>query len=95
MFVGVMELHFALIYNDSLKEKRSVVKRVTHRCRNKFNVAVAEVDDQDCSDRATLGVVALGNDKRYVQSVLDKVEDFVERLALAEILDAPKIIEVY
>lgn len=95
MFIGIMELHFALVDNDSLKEKRSVVKRIVHRCRNTFNVSVAEVEDQDCTDRATLGVVMVGSDKRYVQGGLDKIEDFVERLALAEILDAPKIIEAY
>lgn len=95
MFVGVMELHFALIDNDSLKDKRSVVKRIVHRCCNTFNVSVAEVDDQDSSDRAVLGVVAVGSDRRYVQGMLDKVEGFVERLALCELLEAPKTVEVY
>jgi uncharacterized protein YlxP (DUF503 family) len=95
MFVGVMELHFALIDNESLKDKRSVVKRVVHRTRNTFNVSVAEIEDLDSTDRAVLGVVAVGNDKRYVQGMLDKVENFVERLALAELLDAPKIVEVF
>jgi uncharacterized protein YlxP (DUF503 family) len=95
MYVGVMELHFAIIDNESLKAKRSVIKRVMHRCRNTFNVSVAEVDDQDSSDRAVIGVVAVGSDKRYVQGLLDKVEDFVERQALAELLEAPKIVEVF
>ena len=95
MYVGVMELHFALVDNDSLKDKRSVVKRVVHRCRNTFNVAVAEVEDHDSSDRAVLGVVAVGADRPYVQGMLEKVEHFVERLALAEVLDAPKVVEVY
>jgi uncharacterized protein YlxP (DUF503 family) len=95
MFVGVMELHFALVDNDSLKSKRSVVKRTMYRCRNTFNVSVAEVEDNDSSDRAVLGVVAVGSNRRYVEGLLEKVEDFVERLALAELLDAPKIIDVY
>ncbi|MFC1611902.1 DUF503 domain-containing protein [Myxococcota bacterium] len=95
MVVGVMELHLALVDNGSLKEKRSVVKRVIHRCRNSFNVSAAEVEDQDLTDRATIGVVAVGNDARYVQSMLDKIEGFVDRLALAELLDAPKTVERY
>jgi hypothetical protein len=90
-----MELHFALVDNDSLKDKRSVVRRVSARCRNTFNVSVAEVDDQDFGDRATLGVVAVGSSRTYVAGLLDKVEGFVERLALAELLDAPKMVEVY
>ncbi len=93
MVIGMMELHLALIDNHSLKDKRSVVKRVIHRCRNTFNVAAAEVEDQDLTDRATIGFVTVGNDARYIQGLLDKLEQFVDRLALAEILDAPKSVE--
>lgn len=95
MYVGIMELNFALVDNDSLKDKRSVVRRISARCLNTFNVSVAEVDDQDFGDRAVLGLVAVGSEHAYVAGLLDKVENFVERLALAELLDCPKIIEVY
>lgn len=88
-----MELSLALYDNESLKDKRSVVKRVIHRTRSTFNVAAAEVDDQDFTDRATIGIVAVGNDRRHIQSLLDKIEDFVERLALADVLDANKTLE--
>ena len=95
MVIGIMELQLALFDNDSLKAKRSVVKRVIHRCRHTFNVAAAEVEDQDLTDRATIGIVAIGNDRRFIRSVLDKVEDFVVRLAIAEVLEAPKLVETY
>ena len=93
MVVGVMEVHIALYDNESLKLKRSVVKRIIHRTQNKFNVAVAEVDEQDALDRAVLGCVVVGNDQRFLRSVLDKMEDFIESIGLAEVLDAPKTIE--
>lgn len=95
MVIGIMELHLALYDNDSLKSKRSVVKRVIHRCRNTFNVAAAEVEDQDMTDRAVIGIVAVGNDGRHIRSKLDKIESFVERLALADVLEALKSVEVY
>jgi uncharacterized protein YlxP (DUF503 family) len=95
MVVGVMELHLVLYGHASLKDKRSVVKRVIHRCRNTFNVSAAEVDEQDMTDRAIIGVVAVGSDKRYVEGLLTKVEGFVDRLGLAELQDAPKTIEIY
>lgn len=95
MFVGIMELHLVLFDDASIKDKRSVVKRVAHRCRNTFNVSVAETDDQDCLDRATLAVVAVSSSHAYVQGMLEKIEDFVERLAIAEVLDAPKLVEHY
>jgi uncharacterized protein YlxP (DUF503 family) len=93
MVVGIMELNLAIVDNGSLKDKRSVVKRIIHRTRNTFNVSVAEVEDQDLTDRATIGVAAVGSDARYIQGLLDKVEGFVDRLGLAELLDAPKSVE--
>jgi uncharacterized protein YlxP (DUF503 family) len=95
VFVGIMELHLAIIEHGSIKDKRSVIKKLTHRCRNTFNVAISEVEEQDAPDRAILGVVACNSNKNYLQGQLDAVEQFVERQALAELLEAPKIIETY
>jgi len=93
--IGVMELTLALYDNESLKDKRSVVKRVIHRCRNTFNVSAAEVEAQDHTDHAVIGIVAVGSDKRYIEGLLEKVEGFVDRLALADIIEASKSVEVY
>ena len=90
-----MELHLALYDNESLKAKRSVVKRTIHRCRSTFNVSAAEVEDQDMTDRATIGVVTVGNDSRRIQSLLDKIENFVVGMAMADVLEAPKSVEFY
>jgi uncharacterized protein YlxP (DUF503 family) len=95
MVVGVMEMNLALYDNDSLKAKRSVVKRVLHRLRNTFNVGAAEIDELDATDRAVLGVVCIGNDRRYLEGQLAKAEQFVVNLQLADVLDAPKHFEVY
>lgn len=95
MVVGVMELSLALYDNESLKDKRSVVKRVINRVRGTFNVSAAEVEDMDFTDRATIGIVAVGNDRRYIEGMLDKIVGFVERLALADVLDATKELNNY
>ena len=47
MVVGVLELVLYLHENHSLKGKRSVVRSVTRRVRDKFNVTIAECDDHD------------------------------------------------
>jgi len=95
MVVGMMELHLALYDNDSLKAKRSVVKRVIHRTRNRFNVSAAEVEGQDALDRAIIAVATVGSDVRYIDGLLSRVEQYVEQLALADLLDAPRVIEHY
>lgn len=77
MNVGVCRIELRLPENLSLKGKRHVLKSITTRVRNKFNVAVAEVADHDLWQLSTLGICCLSNDKRYTNQVLSKVVDFV------------------
>jgi len=77
MNVGVCRISFRLPENSSLKDKRRVLKSITTRVRNKFNVAVAEVDDHDLWQLATLGISCVSNDKRHANEVLSKVVDFI------------------
>ncbi len=77
MNVGVCKINLRLPENLSLKGKRQVLKSVTTRVRNKFNVSVAEIDDHDMWQLATIGICCVSNDKRYTNRVLSKVVDFV------------------
>jgi hypothetical protein len=63
--------------NLSLKGKRRVLKSITTRVRSKFNVSVAEVDDQELWQLATLGICCVSNDNRYTNEVLSKVVDLI------------------
>ena len=54
-----------------------MLKPITTRIRNKFDVAVAEVDNQDQWQLATLGICCVSNDKRHTNEVLSKVVDFI------------------
>ena len=58
-----------------------VLRRVKDRVRNKFNVAIAEVEENDVWQRAVLGLALLGNDRRFVESALDEVVRFVRDLS--------------
>jgi len=63
--------------NLSLKGKRQVLKSITTQVKNKFNVSIAEVDDQDLWQLATLGICCVSNNKRYANEVLSKVVGFI------------------
>lgn len=78
MHVGVARVALQLAENESLKGKRMVVKSIAQRVRNRFNVAVAEVETQDAWHVATLGIVCVSDDPRHANEMLDKVLDFVE-----------------
>jgi uncharacterized protein YlxP (DUF503 family) len=84
MHIGVARVVLHLAGNSSLKGKRMVVKSVAQRVRNRFNVAVAEIDTQDAWQLATLGIACLSDDPRHSNEVLSKVIDFIE----SERLDA-------
>ena len=84
MVVGVLELVLYLHENHSLKGKRSVVRSVTRRVRDKFNVTIAECDDHDNWQRITLGIAQVGNDRDHVDRCLREVSTFIDALGLAE-----------
>ena len=78
MIVGVCKIKLRIPENMSLKGKRNVIKSITAQLKNKFNVSVAEVDDQQLWQIATLGVCSVSNDSRYTNEVLSKVMNFVK-----------------
>jgi uncharacterized protein YlxP (DUF503 family) len=84
MHVGVARVTLHLAENSSLKGKRMVVKSVVQRVRNRFNVAVAEIDTQDAWEVITLGIVCVSEDPRHANEMLSKVIAFIE----SERLDA-------
>jgi uncharacterized protein YlxP (DUF503 family) len=77
MNVGVCKISLRLPENLSLKGKRRVLKSITTRVRNQFNVSVAEVDDHDLWQLATIGICCVSNNKQFTNQVLSKVVDFI------------------
>jgi len=88
MNVGVCRVDLRLPENTSLKGKRRVLKSIVSRVENKFNVAIAEVDNGDMWQLATIGFCCVSNDHRHANEVMSKVVDFiVNSRPDAEILD--------
>jgi uncharacterized protein YlxP (DUF503 family) len=77
MNVGVCKIGLRLPENLSLKGKRRVLKSITTRVGNKFNVSVAEVDDHGLWQSVVLGICCVSNNSRYTNEVLSKVVDFI------------------
>jgi uncharacterized protein YlxP (DUF503 family) len=83
--VGICSLELLLAENHDLKGKRMVLKSVKDRVRNRFNVSIAEVDDLELWQRATLGVACVSKDRDQVERTLAHVATFVEDLGLAQV----------
>jgi uncharacterized protein YlxP (DUF503 family) len=87
MVVGILRLSLSIPAASSLKDKRQVVRKIVDRVRARFDVSIAEVGENDIWQRAQLGVTVAGNDRRFINEVLDKVRGFIDQLYLAPILD--------
>jgi len=86
MVIGICQLDLRIPENHSLKGKRHVIRKVIDRVRHRFNVAISEVGDNDLWQRAQIGICTVGNDRRHINSSLDKVIDFIEKMHLVEMV---------
>ncbi|OPL15986.1 MAG: hypothetical protein AVO38_01610 [delta proteobacterium ML8_D] len=87
MIVGIIRLRVKLPESHSLKGKRRVVKSLIGQVRSHFNVAISEIALNDVWQRAEIGISAIGNSHPIMNSVLDKIMEFIERTYLVEIID--------
>ena len=71
----------------SLKEKRRIVKSLLARIKNKFNVSIAEVGDNDVLRRATIGAAVVSNDRNYGHQVIAKLVDKINAVPDVIIID--------
>jgi uncharacterized protein YlxP (DUF503 family) len=85
--VGTCTISLHIPESGSLKSKRWVLRRIKDRVRNKFNVSIAEIDDFDLWQRATLGVAVVSKDGRFANQVISKVIDLVQSDGNAQVID--------
>jgi len=90
MVIGCCSIKFYLHGNNSLKGKRRLVRAVKDRLKNDFNVSVAEVGDQGLWQSLHIGISAVGSDRPYMDGLLTKVVDAIDRMSLAEMVDCKK-----
>ena len=88
MNIGVCKVRLHLPESQSLKSKRRVVKSIITRVGNTYNVSIAEVEDQELWQLATLGIVCVSNSAQHANTTLSKIVDFIAQSRLeAEMVD--------
>lgn len=73
--VGVLTLELRIEQAHSLKEKRHVVRSLKDRLRNRFNISVAEIDDQDLHNSAVIAAAIVSPSRDFASQVLRSVEE--------------------
>jgi uncharacterized protein YlxP (DUF503 family) len=86
MIVGAAIVEIRIHGSHSLKQRRGVVRSITRRVGNRYNLSIAEVGGQDTWQRAELGLCSAGTDRPRVRALIESAVAFIEELHLAEII---------
>lgn len=64
---------------NSLKDKRSLLKRISSLVRKKYNVAFSELSENDNYGKTHIGIVTLANKSDICHKILTNIEDFISK----------------
>ena len=78
MIIGTAKISLHANWVHSLKEKRMVVKSIIAKVKNKFNVSIAEVENQDYHQSIVIGVACVTNSSRLANSIMQNVVGYIE-----------------
>ena len=90
MKILLMKVTLRASWVHSLKEKRMVVKSIIQKLKNKFNISVAEVDEQDIHQKVVIGISGICGTTPQVDSTMEHIITFIESNTDAEIIDIQK-----
>jgi uncharacterized protein len=91
MPVAKLTVELTIPHAQSLKDRRQVVRSLKDRLRHGFNISIAELDNAELWNRATLGIAAISASTPYLTGQVQEVDDALHRLANtlgAEITDS-------
>lgn len=77
MNIGICSLEIFIYDVNSLKEKRSVIKSLINKSKNKFNISIAEVGDNDKWNRSIIGFSCVSNDTKLIDKVIESEIKFI------------------
>ena len=86
MIVGAALVEIHVHESRSLKAKRGVVRSISGRLRNRFNLSVAEVGGQGTWQRALIGLSMTGSEEVPLRRALEKAVASIEKMHLAEVV---------
>jgi len=88
IIVGLCTVELYIPDGQSLKDKRQVLLSLKDRLRDKFNVSVAEVGDQELWQKAVLGIACVANEVAYVNQVLDHTLNLIRSIPTVEMVQS-------
>lgn len=90
MLVNTIVVKLYAPWVHSLKEKRMIIKSLSNRLSNKFNISIAEIDNQDIHHIITIGIAFISANMAQSDSIYEHISAFIEASTEAEITDITK-----
>lgn len=78
MKIFLLTVTIYIEWSNSLKDKRSVVQSLKNKIHNKFNVSVAETENQDLHKKITLSISGITGDIKLSSKTEENIIDFIE-----------------
>ena len=79
MIIGTCKVYLEAEWVFSLKDKRMIVKSIIEKTRHKFNVSIAEIENQDIHKSIVIGFACVTNEASHANSIIDNVINFIEK----------------
>lgn len=86
MIIGICTCEIFIFNSNSLKSKRSVVKSIIEKSKNRFNISIAEVGDNDKWQKSIIAFSTISNEQKVVEETMDIVINFFDSYSEIEII---------
>ena len=90
MIIEAVTIKLYAPWVHSLKEKRMIVKSLIDKTKNKFNVSISEVDEQDVHQAIVLGLACVTGTISHADSMIDSILTYIEYNIDAQIIDVQR-----
>lgn len=87
MIIGICTCEIFIFNANSLKSKRSVVKSIIEKSKNRFNISIAEVGENDKWQKSIIAFSTISNDQKIVEETIEKVINFFDSYSEIEIIN--------
>lgn len=78
MIIGTAKVYLYANWVHSLKEKRMIVKSIIAKVKHRYNVSIAEVENQDYHKSIVIGIACVSNTSRQANTVIQNVVAYIE-----------------
>ncbi|MCY6958048.1 DUF503 domain-containing protein [Clostridium brassicae] len=78
MIIGAAKVYVYASWVHSLKEKRMEVKSIIAKVKHRYNVSIAEIENQDFHQSIVLGIACVSNSTKQSNAIIQNVVNYIE-----------------